>query len=173
MKTILKFLFLVLCLLLVGCMGGKTAGGGESKTSAAKEPVRSKDIVDFKCFFLMDEGENGITEYYFGIECANGKIVGSARCVAFNGVDGYDATFSADENALAELQQLIEDNSLEKFNGLYNETQEENGSQGFEISVKYASGERIYCFDNEKNSLSQKQMNAIKVWFENRTSFAE
>lgn len=178
MKKIPIYLLLFLGLtVLAACTGGKKAApedidGGTVEHNTQKKPIQSKGITDFKCFFMAESEDEdiGSGEYYFSLEKDGDKVRGSVRCVGYNGMDGYDTNFiTADETALADLQTLVEEAGLESFNGIYHETQGLPAGYGCEISVIYVSGERIYCFDNEDNRLSDEQMKAVINWFKEKT----
>ena len=176
MKRFLKYMaFGIFLLIFTGCGKGKQAGPEDGTTVEhieKKAAITSNEVELFSCFFLAEEEDDivGNAEYSFSITKEDGGIKGSARCDSFCEKDSYNASFTLDEAELTEFAKLISDSGIEQLNGIYRETSGLPVGMGCEVAVRYASGERIYCYDNGENLLSADQMERLVQWFDAKTN---
>ena len=121
-------------------------------TDAPKE-ITSRELIRFSCRFsalsLMEEdtqlprgvydfgaskGEGGVSST---VDCNNPKVLGGER---------RDVRT---EEFLAELEQLVREHNVAQYNGQYYKVSGLPDFYGATVDAEYASGETLYCYNNQ------------------------
>jgi hypothetical protein len=171
MKKKVIFLLAGFCLivaLLPSCTGNlkeEDLPGGLRDGSDTNTPksIASKEITRFECEFLADASLN-YGYYFFRME----RKSDGALCSA-TGIDDFellfDLEFTAPLSALDELQDMIDEHHLIELNGIDKHTNGLPENLGSLIHVTYASGERLYAYDNSSSVLSNQAALALHDLF--------
>ncbi|MBE6691522.1 MAG: hypothetical protein E7590_09670 [Ruminococcaceae bacterium] len=121
-------------------------------TDAPKE-IESRELIRFSCRFsalsLMEEdtqlprgvydfgaskGEGGVSST---VDCNNPKVLGGERREVRT------------EEFLAELEQLVREHNVAQYNGQYYKVSGLPDFYGATVDAEYASGETLYCYNNQ------------------------
>lgn len=159
-------------LALTGC--GKTPDppveedGGKNHYTDTEAPkvIESAQIVSFSCTFsTMDiaEEDSPIAGKIFTLTFEGGKggyAVRSRESVYL------DRSFSADPAFFEALQQIVSKYDLAQYNGTFCSVAGLPPDYGADLTILYASGERIHAFDNESCFLPIQAMEELADLFE-------
>lgn len=171
-----KFYFIVLVIviviillfLLVSCNSKKpdrddniqTGGHVDYSDPNAPKTIESKEITSFTYSFFIHSSDY---EWDFDDESYREILYNNctfslereeegARCIGSGysqyGDDTFDFEFLADLSALDDLQSIIDQYKLATSNGIHERTIGIPEGLGADLTVKYASGERIDAYDN-------------------------
>ena len=155
--------------------GQKVVCGGIHRTqeNMSQKTIHSTQVISFECEFSLvsfgfnkdekDKEWNGVFEL-------SAELVGSrAHChyVHSKRRDGtIDKTFDADCALLDELEKVIREEDLARFNGYSSHTSGLPDMYGANLTVYYASGEHIYTSNNQDVDLPLSALRAFKAIFE-------
>lgn len=157
MKFLARLMFIAVLLL----------GGGCSKTSNAH---RSGSLVSFECRYstaLIEAKDNRYAVIsYYALKEENGEFKGVANRASRDAPESYSVEFTASEDAMSDLQELISEIEITKLKGINNDSGINTSDYGFELHIAYDDGETLDCRDNQQNWLTELQMMAIRKWFE-------
>jgi len=140
----LMFLFL-----LSGCFAPQPNGTRHSHTNTdAAKTIKSKDITSFTCVFntgTVYDYPGNFTNCTFTMKKTDDGCVCTAK--GYSKKNSFDVEFNASNEALTELQKIIDDKNVVSCNGIHNNT---NGVEmyGGSVYVEYSSGENIEASDN-------------------------
>ncbi len=131
----------------------------------APKTIESKDIERFECEFGFSEGQEE-AYFYYVFEMVRGDQAALCRMQAYdNGRPHLDWDFEAPLAALDDLQSLVDQHGLAKVNGLDKHTNGLPEALGALLLVDYASGERIYAYDNSSGFLDYRAEIALYEFF--------
>ncbi len=174
--------------LLCACAQSKTDQSSEEKTDTAiedkaalEEPVaidggtteeidheapkkiKSKELTSFLCYYsVMDRDDfplEGAVTYTFRAELSGDQVKGSYE------TELEKKEFTADKDFMTRLQKLVDELDLAQYNGIYRKTDGLPEEFGAKLSLKYASGESIYAYNNEDCFLSDEAMLKVEAFF--------
>ncbi len=171
------FSALVLCLMLNGCSAKdrdkeETGGIRDWTNLDASKSIQSEEIIAFKYEF------NSSFSWYYDRQTAYDycslsmmRQEDGALCRIWGLRDGYyrlfDFEFTAPLSSLNALQALIDEHDLAKVNGISKTTYGIPEYLGSSLRVEYASGERIYAYDNNDDVISIQATLALFDFFRN------
>lgn len=171
-KMAFAALILTALLLLSSCAGKEMMkyeempGGRRDRTREdAPKTVESKDIERFECEFTYGKRDReGYTYCSFKLE----RMEEGASC-RMTGYDDlhivFDLDFQLPRQALEELQKVVEEYDLARYNGRDRFTSGLPEMLGTSLLVVYKSGERIYAYDNASSVLDYRAEIAIHDFF--------
>jgi|LSQX01.2.fsa_nt_gb hypothetical protein len=136
-------------------------GGLRDRSWDAPKTIQSKEILRFECEFSFNERqEEGYFYFIAGIEAGDR----TALC-RMSGYDGFTETlaleFEAPLDALKDLQALADQYQLARYNGIDRHTNGLPDRYGSRLLIDYASGERIYAYDNSSRFIDHRAQKAI------------
>lgn len=172
-KLIFLAVGLVLILaLLTSCVGKEVIkkevfkkedmpGGLRDRSWDAPKTIQSKEILRFECEFSFNERqEEGYFYFIAGIEAGDR----TALC-RMAGYDGFTETlaleFETPLDALKDLQMLADQHQLARYNGIDRHTSGLPDRYGSRLLIDYASGERVYAYDNSSRFIDHRAQKAI------------
>lgn len=165
------------CMLLVltGC--GKMPvppceeDGGKNHYTDTEAPkvIESTQIVSFSCTFsTMDIAEEGSPVagkiFTLTVESGNGGYAVRSRESVY-----LDRSFTTDPAFFEVLQQIVSKYNLAQYNGTVCSVAGLPPDYGAELTILYASGERIHTFDNESCFLPIQAIEELAELFEETT----
>ncbi len=129
------------------------------------QPVPRGALRAFYCFaWLPDEAASGPRFYELsarqtgeGAECLLRKL-------------REERSFTAAPAFLEKLDRLSDAWRLPSFDGLCREERGGNGQKGATLELEYASGKRVYAYDNEQMFLPELALQALVTAFEEEGS---
>ena len=134
----------------------------------APKTIVSSEITDFRCEFSLyaaaDPGKLGCGKYKCSAVLQEGTAACSIRWQERTGASG-DRTFTAGRKFLQKLQETVSAHDLVKHNGYVSRVSGLPDMYGASLSVRYASGESIYAYDNQHNFLTDEVMNDLFTLF--------
>ena len=154
--------------------GGETTCGGIRRCwdSGLPKVIESNEITSFSLDFSLvsyvmkeeeDKGFNG----YFRLKCEkkDGQVIGKyEKTKSFDGK--INETFTADDSFLAELDEIIKEEDLVRFNGYTSHRAGLPEMFGNILDIKYASGESLYTSNNQDIDLPFSALKKIKKLFD-------
>ncbi len=152
--------------------GEMPGGRDEYADPGAALNIISKDIVNFECrfdcsnFYLSDEKRN--YPYFYCVFSLERK--GDSALCKTQTVSNLD--FETPLSALDDLQALIDEYDLVKYNGIFNHTSGLPEGYGVFFSVEYASGEKLSFKDNQHVMIGDKATMALHDFFQDLTEDA-
>jgi len=156
----------------------RTHGGvitDKTDPNAAKI-ISSTEILSFDCSFStsnLPESESLHRGYYsFTAAVADGMVEGSYYCAANAQGSPERASFKADTSFMKELQSIVAEYDLAKYNGLSYSVSGLPSRLGVSLTITYASGEQISARNNQTNLLAMSEMTALEELFY-RTAFGK
>jgi len=179
-----KWLMIIICLLTAistaavylhqkDATGEIEEDGGRINHNNPKAPklIESTEITQFSCFFsvldLLERGELGSFDYYtMKAKLADGIVEGYYYPAYHHGSKDRAFEFKAEPSFMEQLQRIISEYNLSQYNGMDSYVSALPDRYGADLSVHYASGERLTAFDNQDNFLSMDAMCALKKLFD-------
>ncbi|MBE6768573.1 MAG: hypothetical protein E7549_06640 [Ruminococcaceae bacterium] len=132
----------------------------------APKTITSTLIISFDCrFSTMDVAEPGTLGnhiYQLQAKLENGAVKGTYQVLD----TGEKRLFRDSHVFLNKVQNLVEKYDLAQYNGQSYEVAGLPGDYGVRLEVVYASGERIYTYNNQDNFLPDGAMNELVKLFE-------
>ncbi|MBQ8696500.1 MAG: hypothetical protein IJ519_02165 [Clostridia bacterium] len=150
---------------------GAEEDGGVRKTVNGNAPkvIASREIKVFYCEFsayALPEEETRLSGKTYRLSA---KIEGDGVDAEYRSHDRYggrrDRSFTADTSFMQRLDSIVKEYDLALHNGLSVTVYGLPGMYGAELSVDYASGERIYARDNESCFIPIGAMEALEDLF--------
>lgn len=131
----------------------------------APKTIASTLIISFDCWFsTMDVAEPGMLGnhiYQLQAKLENGAVKGTYQVRD----TGEKRLFRESHYFLNEVQNLVGKYDLAQYNGHCYEVAGLPGDYGVRLEVVYASGERIYAYNNQDNFFSREAMNKLVKLF--------
>lgn len=142
--------------------------------SNAPKTIESTEITDFSCYFSALAFVEGDTEleydsYHLSAVWKDGVVSGSYLASTRYGEEVEDR-FEADASFMEDLQEIVTKHDFARNNGLYVEVKGLPDNYGADLTVIYASGERILAHDNQDGFLSIAAMEALEELFFRKTA---
>ena len=149
-RKVICVVMLLCSVLLFGCDNSEEIDGGNTTIEDdVPKTIESKDITGFYASFYIYDRSFGNDEHDFEFEIKKNK---DGELYAYE--NNSKSSYQADEELLKQLQQVIDDNNLVQYNGLYDVTQglpSEYSARSFK--AEYASGEELYfTMDNDPSA---------------------
>ena len=154
--------------------GGTRVCGGihRSWESGAPKVIESHEITHFELEFslvsyVLNDDEDKDFCGYFELECDldGDRVVGKyATRKRFDG--GKNVTFETDKNFLKELDKVIHEEDVIRFNGYTSRTAGLPDMFGDYLDVDFASGENLYTSNNQSIDLPMSALRRFKKVFE-------
>lgn len=135
----------------------------------APKTVDSASVTGFSCVFstlsLLEE-DTGLPEGVWELKAdlADETVSGSWQFRDYTG-ESADNAFEADASFMDELQKIIAEYDLARYNGISEYVSGLPDMYGAELDVQYASGETIYSSNNEECFLPVGAMKALTELF--------
>lgn len=138
----------------------------DNSDPAAPKQIESTEITAFSCCFsvldLEERGELGSFDYYtMKAQWTDGIVEGFYYPAYHHGAKDLAYTFQADASFMEQLQKVVAEQNLVQHNGWDHAVSGLPDQYGADLSVSYASGERIDAIDNQDNFLSMEAMGAL------------
>ena len=147
-------------------------GGGKTDNTDPNAPkvISSTEITSFKCSFTtanaLNPGGLGRRFYSFEASLQSGKVIGSYRSDVRSSPDEtISGAFETDPDFMVELQAIISEHDIAKYNGISIRVGGLPPKLGSRIYVTYASGEQISAANNQSNFLTVSEMEALEALF--------
>ena len=147
-------------------------GGGKTDNTDPNAPkvISSIEITSFECSFTTANSLNpdrlGRRFYRFEAALQNGKVIGSYRSEVSSSPDEtVSGTFETNPDFMVELQAIISEHHIAKYNGISIRVGGLPPKLGSRIYVTYASGEQISAANNQSNFLTVAEMEALEALF--------
>lgn len=143
-----------------------THGGVRTDNTDPDAPkvIESTELVSFTCSFKASSAEFGGHYYTLEAVLENGIVTGSYRS-AGTAEDTVSSSFEAEASFMAELQKIVSETDLAKYNGLSKRVSGLPPRLGASLHAVYASGERIDASNNQSNFLADGEMQALEELF--------
>jgi len=163
---------MVLVLSLLSSCAGKEVikeedmpGGLRDRSWDAPKTIESKEILRFECEFSFRQiQEEGYTYAVFQAERENDYA--SFRMTGFgNGIEPLKLHVEAPLTTLDDLQALVDQHDLPRYNGIDKQVNGLPEQLGSLLRINYASGERVYAYDNSGGFMDYRAVNAIHDFF--------
>ena len=152
-------------------------GGGKTDSTDPNAPkvISSTEITAFKCSFStansLNSGKLGRRFYSFEAAIQNGNVIGSYRSEVRSSPDEtVSGDFETDSVFMDELQSIISENDIAKYNGISIRVGGLPPKLGSRLYITYASGEEISAANNQSNFLTVSEMEALEALF-HKTAF--
>ena len=152
-------------------------GGGKTDNTDPNAPkvISSTEITSFKCSFTtanaLNPGGLGRRFYSFEASLQSGKVTGSYRSEVSSSPDEtVSDAFETDPDFMVELQAIISEHDIAKYNGISIRVGGLPPKLGSRIYITYASGEEISAANNQSNFLTVSEMEALEALFR-KTAF--
>ncbi len=144
--------------------------GGHSSYSDPDAPkeIKSDEIAALQLEFKSD--------YYEQLECGTyimtikkgegGKITGSYYFAPFSGYFAENTFYFEPDGAfMRELDSVIKESGIIAYNGTVEKTYGIPDEFGYDISIKYRSGESVSCSDNVNNRIPEESCVKLRDLF--------
>ena len=173
MRRIIALLLAAVLVLSMAACGAKEEpveedGGVKNQTvSEAPKTIESTEITKFDCTFstlAMEETELDNCTYTLQAELQSGTVTGGYSRHDRDG-ESENYTFTADASFMELLQGVVADHALAAHNGWFSEVSGLPDMYGADLTVVYASGEKITAYDNQDNFLSPAAMKDLVKLF--------
>jgi len=169
---ILAMISLVIIFTVKNTDDSSARGGGKTDNTDPNAPkvINSSEMLSFSCAFSTAERLKTETlgRYYFTLEAVlrNGTVTGSyQRIVKSSPDETVSGSFEADAAFMAELQAVVAEGDLAKYNGLSIRVGGLPPRLGCSLHITYASGEEINAQNNQTNFLALEEMTALEALF--------
>lgn len=144
--------------------------GGHSSYSDPDAPkqIKSGEIKAFSLEFKSDYYENLDTgTYRMSVESGpDGKLAGKYYYAPFNDYFAENTyEFEPDTSFMKELDAVIKESGIITFNGTVEKTYGIADEYGYDISIKYRSGESVSCSDNVNNRIPEESCVKLRDMF--------
>ena len=161
MLKIIKIFFLSSLMLFGGCAlsvrkDDDIEGGVKTYNSGNDSPktVESTEIISFECevslysVVLENESELEGRNYKFSAVLNNEKVDCSIKWRDRAG-EGDKRTFTADLSFMTKIHQIVSKYDFAQYNGFISKVSGLPDMYGSFVSIEYASGEKIYAYNNQ------------------------
>ena len=141
---------------------------------AAPKTIRCRRITAFSCAFstmaYQDAPEVPPAGIYRLEAVRTGKTVSGQFGFRRHDGSGNDRTFTTDTIFLDKLAKIVRKGGIARFNGIHTTVSGLPDLYGAELSIRYASGERISANDNQDCFLPPAVMTALAELFTRQVS---
>lgn len=122
-------------------------------TDAPKE-ILSREPVRFSCRFSalsLQECDTGMIQgvYSFNALKGEGGVMCTVVCNNPRAIPERERKFTRSDDLMTELDTLLREHDVARYNGSYYKVSGLPDFYGATIDVEYASGETIYCYNNQ------------------------
>ena len=134
-------------------------------TDAPKE-IASRELIRFSCRFsalsLMEE-DTGLKcgVYYFDVSKGERGVNCTVRCNNPQVLPEGERKFTQTEDFLSKLEALVREYNVARYNGDYYKVSGLPEFYGAIVDAEYASGETIYCYNNQDPFIPFEMIGAL------------
>ncbi|MCR5250777.1 MAG: hypothetical protein K6E50_09250 [Lachnospiraceae bacterium] len=154
---------------------GDDVRGGTTKTQDENAPktIESHDLVSLDCMvstvsMVYDDDTLDCGKFYFScsLDESSGTVTGSYRFEEhYDRYPQVEFPFTADKAFLTELDQIIVDSGIARWNGRVSVTNGIPDDFGYSFRAVYASGEKIYCRNNQSTEIPLATIHDLNALF--------
>lgn len=134
-------------------------------TDAPKE-ICSRELIRFSCRFSaysLQREESGLWPgvYSFSASKGEGGVACTAKCNNPRVLPTGERKFTGGEDVLIALEALLREHGVARYNGSYYKVSGLPDFYGATVDAEYASGETIYCYNNQDPFLPVELIRAL------------